>query len=63
MRKRSRISLLVFVYGRSASVSASSASSASAATNQFRGVNWADSWDCGCSSTDADGVLARQPGP
>jgi len=49
MRKRSRISLLVLVYGRSAPVSAFFASSASAATNQFRGVSWADSRDYGCS--------------
>jgi hypothetical protein len=45
MRKRSRISLLVLVVGLSAPVSAFFASSASAATNQFRGVNWADSRD------------------
>ena len=45
MRKRSRISLLVLVSVLSAPVSALFASSASAATNQFRGVNWADSRD------------------
>jgi hypothetical protein len=45
MRKRSRISLLVLVSGLSAPVSAFFASSASATTNQFRGVNWADSRD------------------
>ncbi|HEY5248726.1 MAG TPA: cellulase family glycosylhydrolase [Dermatophilaceae bacterium] len=45
MRKRSRISQLVLVSVLSAPVSAFFASSASAATNQFRGVNWADSRD------------------
>jgi hypothetical protein len=45
MCKRSRISLLVLVLGLSAPVSVFFASNASAATNQFRGVNWADGRD------------------
>ena len=45
MRKRGRISLLVLVSGLCASVFAFFLSSASATTNQFRGVNWADSRD------------------
>ncbi len=68
MRRHNRISLLVLVSGLSAPVSAFFASSASATTNQFRGVNWADSRDnfqsgvlyvSGLSSSDTyDSALA-----
>ena len=45
MRKRSRISLPILVSVFLAGVFVFFASSASATTNQFRGVNWADSRD------------------